>query len=155
MQSLGSIENQGRHFEMFWSKNLNILLAPIHQPMNAKELEMLRFRHDGSQDQFCPLLLIWVRFPPTHTDALPSPLVYSQNKVTIGQKQPSIGTIHFKLVRCVSFAVVVRQECSTQNMHQMTLAKQIFQFLFLPKSKGKRTPSHPTVSIMRMRRVVT
>jgi hypothetical protein len=44
---------------------------------------------------------------------------------------------------CLFFAVVVRLECSTQNMRKIPRGNSFSQFLFLQKSKGKRTPSHP------------
>ena len=96
---------------------------------------MLRFPQDVNTNQkvsrsILPSFISFKVSPHPHTDALPSPLVYSQNKITLSQQQPPIGTnlIHFKLVRFVSFAVVVRQECSTQNMPRMGHANSFSEF---------------------------
>ena len=78
--------------------------------------------------------------------AISEQVVYSQHKIILSQQQPSIGAtwIHLKLVRIRPF----RCGCSNGMQHPKHapdhLCKLIFSFLFfLPKSKGKRTPSHP------------
>ena len=72
-------------------------------------------------------------------------LVHSRNKITIRQQQPSTGPnwIHFKLVRSVFFAAVVRLECSTRNMHQITHAYSFSQFLFYSKIKRQKDAISP------------
>jgi hypothetical protein len=99
-------------------------------------------------------------FSLTDTDAMPSPniIVYSQLKIIISQQQPSIGPnwIHFKLVRSVFF----RCSCSIGMQHPKHVpdhpCKLIFSFSFFFKNqKAKGRHLTPTVSLVRMLRVVT
>ena len=72
-------------------------------------------------------------------------IVHSRNKITIRQQQPSIGPnwIHFKRVRSVFFAAVVRLECSSRNMHQITHANSFSQFLSYSKIKRQKDAISP------------
>ena len=96
--------------------------------MNQEELDILCCPQDSntnkfSQFNFALFRSFWYIFP---------------HEIIIS-KQPSIGRnwIHFKLVRSVFFAVAVRLECSTQNMHQITRENSFSHFLFLQKAKGR------------------
>jgi hypothetical protein len=50
-------------------------------------------------------------------------------------------------------AAIVRLECSTQTCTRSPMKTHFPSLFVILKSKGKRTPSHPTVSIVRTRRV--
>ena len=101
----------------------------------------------------------WYIFPHRHgCYAFSEQIVYSQHKIIISQQQPSIGPnwIHFKLVRSVFF----RCSCSIGMQHPKHVpdhpCKLIFSFSFFFKNqKAKGRHLTPTVSLVRMLRVVT
>ena len=99
------------------------------------------YRKKVSQIKFTLICCFWVNFPPQTCMLclLWSNFFSSQNKIIISQQQPSIGPngIHFRLVRCVFFAVVVRLECRIQNMPQITHANPLF-FHFSSSYRIKR-----------------
>jgi hypothetical protein len=104
-----------------------------------------------SQFNFALCRLFWYIFPHRQgCFAFSEQIVYSQNKIIISQQQPSIGPnwMHFKLVRSVFFAVVVRLECSTQNMHQITRANTFSHFIFSSKIKRQKDTISPQSSLL-------
>jgi hypothetical protein len=104
--------------------------------------------------QFCPLPLILVNFPHRHRCYAFSSSFSEQNhnQTTTALNWAKLDT--FQACEICLF----RCSCSIGMQHPKHAldhpCKLIFPVVFLIlKSKGKRTPSHPTVSLVRMRRV--
>ena len=96
--------------------------------------------------KFCPLPFILVNFPPQIR--MLCLLRSKQNHNS--QQQPSIGPnwINFKLVRFVFFAGVVRLQCSTQNIHQITHANSFPQFFSSSKIQRQKDAISPQQSLL-------
>jgi hypothetical protein len=124
--------------------------------MNREESDILCCPQDVDTNKFAQFNFalfrsFWYIFPHRHgCYAFSEQIFYSQHKIIISLQQPSIGPnwIHFKLVSPVFFAVVVRLECSSQNMHQITRANSFSNFLFSSKSKRQKDAISPQRSLL-------
>ena len=111
---------------MFKIKNVNVLLVLNYCAMNQEESDILCCPQDVNTNKF------------------------AQFNFALFQQQPSIGPnwMHFKLLRSVFFAVVVRLECSNQNMHQITRANSFSHFLYSSKIKRQNDAISPQPSLL-------